>query len=66
MNTSVDVRASQHPLSTPDYDVVVLGAGPYGLSTAAHLQGYGLKVAIYTGPKNLNTERGRNKIYSTA
>ncbi|HUL03198.1 MAG TPA: NAD(P)-binding domain-containing protein [Gemmatimonadales bacterium] len=30
-----------------DYDVVVVGAGPYGLSTAAHLGGRGLKVAIF-------------------
>lgn len=30
-----------------DYDVVVVGAGPYGLSTAAHLRGRGLKVAIF-------------------
>src|SRR5438876_2443587 len=28
------------------YDVVVVGAGPYGLSTAAHLLGRGLRVAV--------------------
>jgi len=29
------------------YDVVVVGAGPYGLSTAAHLLGRGLRVAVF-------------------
>src|SRR5438552_4213498 len=29
------------------YDAVVVGAGPYGLSTAAHLIGRGLKVAVF-------------------
>ncbi len=28
------------------FDVVVVGAGPYGLSTAAHLLGRGLRVAV--------------------
>jgi len=31
----------------PAYDAVVVGAGPYGLSTAAHLLGRGLKVAVF-------------------
>ncbi len=31
----------------PVYDVVVVGAGPYGLSTAAHLLGRGLRVAVF-------------------
>jgi len=30
-----------------EYDAVVVGAGPYGLSTAAHLLGRGLKVAVF-------------------
>ena len=29
------------------YDAVVVGAGPYGLSTAAHLMGEGLNVAVF-------------------
>jgi cation diffusion facilitator CzcD-associated flavoprotein CzcO len=29
------------------YDAVVVGAGPYGLSVAAHLLGRGLKVAVF-------------------
>jgi len=35
---------------TPTYDVVVVGAGPYGLSTGAHLLGRGLKVAVFGRP----------------
>jgi len=31
----------------PVYDVAVVGAGPYGLSTAAHLLGRGLRVAVF-------------------
>ena len=31
----------------PAYDVVVVGAGPYGLSAAAHLLGRGLRVAVF-------------------
>ena len=29
------------------YDAVVVGAGPYGLSAAAHLLGRGLNVAVF-------------------
>ena len=53
MNVSVDVKKPQQPGSTSEYDVVVIGAGPYGLSTAAHLQGKGLKVAIFGKPLSL-------------
>ena len=35
------------------YDVVVVGAGPYGMTTAAHLRGRGLKVAIFGKPLEL-------------
>jgi len=35
------------------HDVVVVGAGPYGLSTAAHLRGQGLNVAIFGKPLGL-------------
>ncbi len=32
---------------TDTYDAVVVGAGPYGLSTAAHLRARGLRVAVF-------------------
>ena len=35
------------------YDAVVVGAGPYGLSTAAHLLGRGLSVAVFGKPLEL-------------
>jgi FAD-dependent urate hydroxylase len=34
-------------------DAVVVGAGPYGLSIASHLQGKGLKVAVFGKPLKL-------------
>ncbi|GLV61047.1 hypothetical protein KDH_78640 [Dictyobacter sp. S3.2.2.5] len=36
--------------SNTTYDVTVLGAGPYGLSAAAHLKQQGLKVATFGKP----------------
>jgi cation diffusion facilitator CzcD-associated flavoprotein CzcO len=36
-----------------EYDAVVVGAGPYGLSTAAHLIGRGLRVAVFGKPMGL-------------
>ncbi|HEV2580659.1 MAG TPA: NAD(P)-binding domain-containing protein [Ktedonobacteraceae bacterium] len=41
------------PLSTDLRDVVVVGAGPYGLSTTAHLRERGLNVAIFGKPLKL-------------
>jgi cation diffusion facilitator CzcD-associated flavoprotein CzcO len=38
-------QTSSHALE--QYDAVVVGAGPYGLSTAAHLLGRGLRVAVF-------------------
>ena len=45
------------------YDAVVVGAGPYGLSTAAHLKGRGLNVAIFGKPLGMwrdHMPRGMN------
>ncbi len=39
--------------ATARYDAVVVGAGPYGLSTAAHLLGRGLRVAVFGKPAEL-------------
>ena len=32
--------------ATHDYDAIVVGAGPYGLSAAAHLRGHGLRTGV--------------------
>ncbi len=53
MSTSMDAPMSTQSVGTAHYDVVVMGAGPYGLSTAAHLLGLGLKVAIFGKPMEL-------------
>ena len=37
----------RNTVSNGRYDAVVVGAGPYGLSTAAHLQGRGLRVGLF-------------------
>lgn len=61
MNTSMNVRISQQSVSAANYDVVVVGAGPYGLSTAAHLLDHGLAVAVFGRPMQLwreNMPRG--------
>ncbi len=48
--------AIQQPLTrsihcgTADYDVAIIGAGPYGLSAAAHLKARGLAVALFGMP----------------
>jgi thioredoxin reductase len=48
---------------TAQYDVVVVGAGPYGLSTAAHLKGKGLQVAIFGKPLKLWREHMPKKMF---
>jgi cation diffusion facilitator CzcD-associated flavoprotein CzcO len=42
---------------TPRWDAVVVGAGPYGLSTAAHLLGRGLRVAVFGKPLGMWRDR---------
>lgn len=53
MNVSLDVQKSEDASLKADYDVIVMGAGPYGLSTTAHLRARGLKVAVFGKPINL-------------
>jgi thioredoxin reductase len=36
--------------TVPSYDVIIVGAGPYGLSAAAHLRAQGLNIAIFGKP----------------
>jgi glycine/D-amino acid oxidase-like deaminating enzyme len=43
------IQASKLGLS-PDYDVTIIGAGPYGLSAAAYLKAKGLGVRIFGEP----------------
>jgi len=47
MRIVVDTDTASRPRAVAQYDAVVVGAGPYGLSTAAHLLGRGLKVAVF-------------------
>jgi len=52
-----DVKKAQQSKSFSQYDVVVVGAGPYGLATAAHLQSKGLRVGIFGKPLELWRDR---------
>jgi FAD-dependent urate hydroxylase len=53
MSKSLDLQTVQRSSTAASYDAVVVGAGPYGLSTSAHLQDRGLKVAILGKPFQL-------------
>ncbi len=53
MRVSLNVQAPKDFLPVSYVDVVVVGAGPYGLSTAAHLLGKGLQVAVFGRPLSL-------------
>jgi cation diffusion facilitator CzcD-associated flavoprotein CzcO len=47
MSAPPHTEAPRGSESIAHYDAVVVGAGPYGLSTAAHLLGRGLRVAVF-------------------
>ena len=53
MSLSLDASKSTGAQSMTDYQVVIVGAGPYGLSIAAHLLERGINVAIHGKPLSL-------------
>lgn len=50
MDVALNLKLSRRSLPTASYDAIVVGAGPYGLSIAAHLKSQGLKVACFGKP----------------
>jgi FAD-dependent urate hydroxylase len=50
VNVSLDVKKPEDSIQKANYDVIVMGAGPYGLSVTSHLRGRGLKVAVFGKP----------------
>ncbi|GCE17393.1 NAD(P)-binding domain-containing protein [Dictyobacter kobayashii] len=56
MSVVSDLQESQQSTPVAQYDVIVVGAGPYGLTTAAHLIGKGLNVAVFGKPMELWTK----------
>ncbi|HEV8586853.1 MAG TPA: FAD-dependent oxidoreductase [Methylomirabilota bacterium] len=53
MSVVSELLRPPRPASPASYDAVVVGAGPYGLSTAAHLLDRGLRVAVFGRPLEL-------------
>ena len=53
MNEYLNSPVLSQSAATTRCDVVIMGAGPYGLSAAAHLLGQGLNVAIFGKPMEL-------------
>lgn len=49
-SVSADIKKPEDTVPSAQYDVVVVGAGPYGLSAAAHLKAQGLKVTTFGKP----------------
>jgi thioredoxin reductase len=53
MSQSIEMQQTPSIAPTTEYDVAVVGAGPYGLATAAHLSAQGLGVIVFGKPMHL-------------
>ena len=53
MSVTLNVQTPKDVVPVSYVDVVVVGAGPYGLSTAAHLLGKGLQTVVFGRPLSL-------------
>jgi thioredoxin reductase len=53
MSQSIEMQQKQKFSLSIEYDVAIVGAGPYGLATAAHLSGQGLNVIVFGKPMQL-------------
>ena len=53
MSQSIEMQQVPYVAPTTQYDVAVVGAGPYGLATAAHLSEQGLNVIVFGKPMQL-------------
>jgi len=45
-----DQRCPKGRIESADYDVIIIGAGPYGLSVASHMKAAGLGVQVFGQP----------------
>jgi FAD-dependent urate hydroxylase len=50
LRDSVEMNKKSTAANTADCEVVIIGAGPYGLSSAAHLKAKGLAVRVFGRP----------------
>lgn len=50
-------EVEEAPRGTPECEVIIVGAGPYGLSAAAHLEAAGLGVRVFGRPMEFWGER---------
>ncbi len=57
MSKSLEMQQKPYVAPTTQYDVAVVGAGPYGLATAAHLSEKGLGVIVFGKPMQLWREK---------
>ena len=53
MSKSLEMQQTPYVAPTTQYDIAVIGAGPYGLATAAHLSAQGLNVIVFGKPMQL-------------